>query len=240
LENKSSAWLKNISNTFPHAQQRKEWKLEIVGKDEMIKPRVKLDLIPVQERRDGMGRTTADITSYPDKIMLRLQRQGKYLGSFLEMQKLAEEFVPTWLDTFAVTRIKGIELIYVNLLCKEYTPAVITDIDGIHKIEIGRALQMFSNIPGMYNDLRSPYSAQITAQIKEGTNFSFQVNDLPSGSAIGGPAGAAIQVTFGYQSMFPNKPLDLLGALDEVTTGHNVLLEQFTHFFTASARQSFK
>jgi hypothetical protein len=240
LEAKSSGWFKSISHKFRHVQQRKEWKLEIVGKGETLKPRVKLDLIPVQERHDDIGRVTGDITSYTDKVMLRLQRQGAYLGTFEELHELASEFVPVWKETFGIERFKGVELIYANLLCKEYTPALIVEKDGLQRTEVGRTLTLFNTIPGKYKDMRPPYRAEMTSQIADNTLFTFQVNDLPSGQAIGGPHGNAIQVTFGYQRMSPNKPLDFQEAMEEVTKGHELLLEQFTEFFTAEARELFK
>jgi hypothetical protein len=239
LDRHSSEWLKLLSGTFPDVQQRKDWTLEILGTEEMLKPRVKLSLTPVQERRDTSKRLTADMTTFPDRIMLRLQRQDGYLGSYEELKQLAEEFFPSWMKIFGIHKLKGFELIYVNLLSKTYTPKSVTEKDGTFSIDVGATLTMFSSVPGQYHDLRSPYRAEITTNVGQTSLFTFSVNDIPSGKMMGAPDEAGIQVTLKYQDM-PSTGLDFPSLLNEIDTGHNVLLDQFRYFFTEQSRNLFK
>lgn len=239
LENRSSEWLKALSGTFPHAKQRKDWTLEILGTEEMLKPRVKLNLIPVQERYDKSKRPVADMTTFPDRLMLRLQRQEDYLGSFDELKQLTEEFFPLWMSTFGIARIKALELIYVNILSKTYTPKLVSEKDGVSSIDIGNSLTMFNSVPGEYRDLRSPYRAEITTAVGQTSLFTFSVTDIPSGKMVGAPDEVSIQVTLKYHDV-PPKGLDFDQLLKEIDEGHKLLLKQFRHFFSEKAQVLFK
>jgi hypothetical protein len=204
-----------------------------------VKPQIELRTIPRQQRLDELGNPTAEIETFPNRVVIRVLRQKNYLGSFHDLESEAMNWVPEWRKTFKVGKIKKIVISYSNFLCKTFTPELVKVSGDSQQINFGAALVMFADAPGKYKNLIPPFLAETAIEVDSERSFGFRVKAVDDGKKEGAPHEPGILVILKHTFTPVNKPLENHDLQSKLQEAHDLLMEQFEAFFTENAKKQF-
>lgn len=234
FEKRLPSWTEKIAATYPVPGHLSEWMIDIEDRDGVpfVKSLVpKARIIHLFWKRHPKNQHVFGMRLRPDRLVFHLLREADDPHKFEELLPEMQEWLPRWAQHFGVERVEGVTVEYVNVLDGNITPQFL---DQAGDLKIGEALTLFEHFPGKYEGFSAPIDSRIRLVIDHRKPIYFDVRvrgDERSRNAI--------RVDFNAR-IFPKAgPMALNQAIEELTLGHQVMLEQFACFFTKGAKASF-
>jgi hypothetical protein len=233
FEARLPSWVEKIRSDYPVSEPLAQWIIDIESKGgvpfvKSLAP--KAGIIHVFWQRHPKGLHVRGMQLRRDRLVLHLRREEKNPHDFDELLPEMERWLPRWAEHFDVPDVGGITLEYVNQLNAEITPQFVER----GSLKIGEALTIFGTFPGPVKGITSPYDCKARLVIDELKPTFFDVR-VHADDAV--PNG--VRVDFAVRTTPAGKRLKFADAIAELRIGHDIMLEQFTCFFTDHAKLSF-
>lgn len=233
FERKLPSWVEKIRHDFPVEQHISEWKIDIEDKNgvpfvKSLEPKARIIRLYWQKHKKNSR--VIGMRIRPDRLVFHLCREENNPHEFSELLPYMEQWLPRWAEHFGITEINGITVEYYNVLDGNITPQFASQ-EGIR---VGDALTVFSNFPGAHQGITNPYDCKVRLILDMDTprwlDFRVRADDRSAG---------AVRVDFEVVTFPQQKRLSFSEAIAEIVAGHEVILRQFSCFFTEQARNSF-
>jgi len=235
FEAKLPGWIERIKDEFPHPESFAEWFIDITQKEgiPLLKDaQPKARIIRLFWKRHPKGLKVFGMRLRPDRLVFHLRRAEDEPHGFEELYALMEKWLDRWAEHFGFGEVAGTSVEYVNLLDERLTPQFVPAQGGL---QVGNALNIFTRIPGRYQNIAQPYDCKLRLVVDEKMPcfFDVRVRAHDEGENPG------VRVDFTVTTRAPGKAIELKTALREIAFGHEIMLEQFDCFFTDEAKLSF-
>jgi hypothetical protein len=235
FEKRLPSWADKIHPHFPVQEDVAEWMIDIGEKNgvPIVSSLVpKASIIHLYWQKHPKNHHVCGMRIRPDRLVFHLNREGKIAHDFDELMPHMERWLPQWAEHFGVNEFSGITVEYVNILDGNITPQF-ADQNGVR---IAEALNVFAKFPGSHMGITNPYDCKVRLVIDKDKPIYF---DVRVGS--NDRSAAAIRVDFAVRTGFaPSKKLNFADAIKEINVGHDLILEQFSGFFSEQAKVSFQ
>jgi hypothetical protein len=237
FEKRLPAWEEKIRADFPRRQEVAEWLINIEEKNgvPMVQSLIpKASIIHLYWQKHLHRARVLGMRVRPDRLVFHLCREDGNIHDFDELMPNMERWLPQWAEHFGVTDLEGISVEYYNRLDGNITPQF-ADQNGVR---IAEALNVFANFSGSHLGLIPPYECKVRLVFNKDKPTYLTVR-------VGNDSNItnAIRVDFSVHTGNPGrdaKTLTFGDAISEIRTGHDLILEQFSSFFTDRARVSFE
>ena len=227
-------WGQEVMREFPVEEHLTEWLLNMEERDgipllDTMEPELRITHRFSKKRKvDGFDWS---IRCPVGKFMMNMHSNPGCGRSFKNLFEEFQRWFPRWMGHFDVTESQGVGLIYVNKLRRDITPQLFGD-DG--DLELGKALSVFSTVPGEHERLEPPFDCQVTVRLNPSASLNIRVHDISS------PAhGAAVNVVFKVFAKLQPGRQGALDTLQLLSWCHERILERFELVFTEEAKETF-
>lgn len=234
FEERLPSWQEKISADYPVSAPVPEWLIDIENRNgvpfvKSLAPKARLIQVywkphPKQLKIHGMRVCS-------NRLLFHLCREENNSHDFDELMPEMERWLPLWMDHFGVPDMKAIKVHYVNRLNATVTPQLV---DAKGAIAVGKALNVFATFSDSAKGMMAPYECKVTLVMDEKKPMYM---DLHVQGESG--QGNSVRVDFAVRVEPPGRTLSASEALAEIREGHEVLLRQFSCFFTDEAKSSF-
>lgn len=235
FEKRLPSWVEKISRAYPIPGHVAEWLIDIEERNgvPLLKSLVpKASIIHLFWKKHPKNSHVLGMRIRPDRLVFHLCRENGNPHGFDELLPEMEKWLPLWAQHFGVEHIDGVSVEYVNVLDGNITPQFI---DGDGGLRIEEALTIFSKFPGSYKSLTAPLDSRVRLVVDDQKPIYFDVRVLADERSAN-----AVRVDFNARIFPKAKRLTFSEALEDLRTGHRIMLEQFSCFFTEKAKRSFE
>lgn len=228
---RSEKWKVLVKEKFPHFVPQTDWRINIEQKDGG--PPTFTSGGPEMEIRHWFWKQQSippkglGLQSNVDKFSVNLVRDGDRVFSFEEAFSTFSEWLPLWATTFGAQKFGGFVLNYVNIINQQTVPNFVKN----GRIEIGRILNIFSNIPVHSVSMVAPYDCQLNFLVEETIPCSARVHVR---AILNG-----IQMDLQMSSIKEGKEVPITEFNKEIIILHHWIVSYFEGLFTQEAKVSF-
>jgi hypothetical protein len=237
FEAKMPDWAAKIKDVYPLARPITEWSLnfkEVNGIPMLQNAMPKAEIIQMFWKPHPKKLAVQAMRLRPNRLVFHLHREEGKLHDFEELYVEMEAWIDKWMEHFEVPSLKGVTVEYVNRLNGAITPQFMLS-DG--RLKISEAFILFSNVPGKYTGITTPYDCKMRLIVDEKRPCHFDLRVRAEDQASTGVRIQFVANTIG--AVGQGKAIAAAESLGEIRFCHEVMLEQFDCFFTEKAKNSF-
>ncbi len=238
FESRFEEWRTTVEQEYPVYEPLKQWLIQVEEKEgiplfDTVEP--ELRITPRFSKKRGAEGFDWSVRCPSGQFTMNMH-SSPVQGTERRYRNLRTEFsewLPKWLNHFAVEAPNSVSMHYVNLINHQTLPAFTTG----DRIFLDQILTAFAQIPGEHEALIQPYECKATLLLKgrEKATLRIEVNDWSTAQH-----GVAVRLDFFVRAAIFEGERNSDALVNVLDWCHDRIIERFEVVFTEKARAAFQ